>query len=88
MPFRVLTIGDPHVKINNEIETDLMILAIQSELRANNYDFTVVLGDILDKFGVIHVNPLNRSIAYLDAIRRLSKHTYILIGNNFYYNVI
>jgi hypothetical protein len=82
MPFRVLTIGDVHYKVSNSFETDLMVKAIQSELRANRYDFTVILGDILDKFGVIYINPLNRAMAFLDAVRRLSKHTYILIGNH------
>jgi DNA repair exonuclease SbcCD nuclease subunit len=77
-----LVIGDPHIKISNTVETDLMTAAIQKELAENKYDFTVIAGDVLDRFESIHVDPLTRAIAHVDAISKLSRHTYLLIGNH------
>lgn len=82
MPFKVLVEGDPHIKISNTIETDLMTAAIQKELSENKYDFTVIAGDVLDRFESIHIDPLTRAIAHINTITKLSQHTYLLIGNH------
>lgn len=76
-----LVIGDPHFKVSNAIDTDLMCKAIYQQIEKLNPDIIVVLGDILDRHEAIHVDPLSRSINFL---RKLSieRKVYILIGNH------
>lgn len=81
--FRVLTIGDPHFKIDNTLETDILKNSIVSYLTKNEIDMVVVMGDILDRFGNIKTDPLCRSIDFLRSIRQCTRaYLYILIGNH------
>ena len=82
MPFRLFTIGDLHIKLSNSIETDLMTTGMKQKLLEGNYDFTIILGDILDRFESIHVKPLTRAVNTIEEICKVSKHTFLLIGNH------
>ena len=80
-PVKILTIGDPHFKVNNVRETDEMsakILALIVELQP---DAVVCLGDILDRHETIHVSPLMRATFFLQKIAEMVP-LYIVIGNH------
>lgn len=79
---KILAIGDPHFQNNNKIETDIMFDSIQNLLNSTNFDFVVVLGDILHSHDKISLEPLDRSIKFLKMIQSLSKKLYIIIGNH------
>lgn len=79
---RVLVIGDPHFKVSNVLETDQMVAGIVEIATRESFDFIVVLGDILDRHEAIHVDPLCRATYFLEKLRPLSKHLFILIGNH------
>lgn len=81
MSVSILTIGDPHFKINNITETEKMTDAIVKVALNINPDLIVVLGDVLDRHETIHVSPLNRSIVFLERLCRIAQ-TYVLIGNH------
>lgn len=82
MPFRLFTIGDLHIKLSNAVETDLMTSGMKHKLLEGEYDFTIILGDILDRFESIHVKPLTRAVDMIEEICKVSKHTFLLIGNH------
>lgn len=82
MSFRVFVEGDPHVKISNSLDIEMMTASVRKRLLEVDYDFTVILGDILDRFESIHVAPLGRAVEHIDTICKLSKHTFLLIGNH------
>ena len=77
----ILCIGDPHFKIDNVIETELMVSKILLYVGKIKPDFVVVLGDILDRHESIHVSPLTRSINFLFKLKQLC-YTFVLIGNH------
>jgi DNA repair exonuclease SbcCD nuclease subunit len=81
MSVSILTIGDPHFKVNNIVETEKMVDAIVNVALEKKPDLIVVLGDVLDRHETIHVSPLNRSIMFLERLSRISP-TYVLIGNH------
>jgi len=78
---RALIIGDPHFKVSNIRDTDMMSEAIIREAINKYPDFIVVLGDILDRHEVIHVSPFTRAIDFLSKLMNIAP-TYVLIGNH------
>lgn len=76
-----LVIGDPHFKVNNVRETQLMHERICEIARSRRPTFIVCLGDILDRHESIHVSPLERSSAFLHELSTIAP-LYVLIGNH------
>jgi len=59
--IKVLTIGDPHFKVGNIVETDEMVDKLIKIVEHIKPKFIVVLGDILHTHEKIHVVPLMRA---------------------------
>jgi DNA repair exonuclease SbcCD nuclease subunit len=76
-----LVIGDPHFKINNVEDTNLMTKNIISLASQLSPDFIVCLGDVLDRHESIHVSPLLRSVEFITKLSEIAP-IYILIGNH------
>ena len=81
MPFRVLVIGDPHFKVSNIRETNLMTERIVDLAKERKPDLIVCLGDILDRHETIHVTPLVKATAFLHRLRLIAPLVAI-IGNH------
>jgi DNA repair exonuclease SbcCD nuclease subunit len=81
MPFRVLVIGDPHFKVSNIRETNLMTERIVALAEERKPDLIVCLGDILDRHETIHVTPLVKATAFLHQLRLIAPLVAI-IGNH------
>ena len=79
--MNILIIGDPHFKVSNVKDTDLMCTAILDQTRQRAPDLIVVLGDTLDRHETIHVTPLCRSVSFLSKLMDLAP-VYLLIGNH------
>jgi DNA repair exonuclease SbcCD nuclease subunit len=79
--MKVLVIGDPHFKVNNVEETNLMTEKILHLAKNNNLDFIVCLGDVLDRHESIHVSPLLRAVDFITQLS-LIYPIYVLIGNH------
>ena len=81
---KILTIGDPHFKQDNVIETDLMETELISIIEREIPDFVVILGDILHKHDKIDMLPFNRACKFIKKIHNIKvlKKIYILIGNH------
>lgn len=83
--LKVLTIGDPHFKINNVPETEEMCKSIIEHCINILPDIVVVMGDVLDRHELIHSNPLNRALNFIHEVSKISP-TYILVGNHDFEN--
>jgi DNA repair exonuclease SbcCD nuclease subunit len=81
MQIKVLVIGDPHFKVSNTKDTDIMSEAIVKISVDSDPDIIVVLGDVLDRHETIHVSPLKRSVSFLASLMKIAP-VYLLIGNH------
>lgn len=79
---KILCIGDPHFKINNSKDTQLLHQKLEEHLKnKQDYDFIVVLGDVLDRHQTIHESPLSRATKFLKMLQKYSK-VYLVVGNH------
>lgn len=83
--IKILFVGDPHFKIKNVEYIPLFTSRIVEIVEANELDFVVVAGDLLDNHDRIDVDPLNLAIKFIDSLRK-KINTFILVGNHDYKN--
>lgn len=79
--FNVLTIGDPHFKISNPIESEEMMSKLIILAEKMQPDLIVCLGDILDRHETIHVTPLSSATQFLYQLEQIAP-LYVIIGNH------
>jgi DNA repair exonuclease SbcCD nuclease subunit len=79
--LRVLAIGDPHFKINNAQETEMMVERLIEIAKDTKPDLIVNLGDTLDRHESIHVCPLKRANKFMSRLRDIAP-TILIIGNH------
>lgn len=79
----ILVIGDPHFREGNVSDMDYFVnFTIEFVKRQHEViDFIVVLGDILDRHGVLHQHPFHQACKFLHKLGSMKK-TYVLIGNH------
>lgn len=77
----ILAIGDPHFKVDNVNETELMAAACIREATRCQPDIIVELGDTLDKHSRVDLLPLRRATTFLERLGEIAS-TYVLIGNH------
>jgi len=83
--MKILIIGDPHFKVKNVIEIDLLYQKIQDILKENTYDYIIILGDILHDHDRLHTTPLNKAYDFIQMCRLHTK-TICLVGNHDFIN--
>jgi DNA repair exonuclease SbcCD nuclease subunit len=81
----VLTIGDPHFRIDNLEEISVYISKIENLVKNERPNFVVILGDLLHCHERVHTTVLNKAYSFINKLR---KHVpvYILVGNHDYIN--
>jgi len=81
----VLTIGDPHFRLENITDLNCYISKIVALVRKENPSFVVLLGDILHTHEQIHTTVINKAYSF---IYKLSKEcpVYVIVGNHDYIN--
>lgn len=87
--MKILIIGDPHIKNDNEEQTSLMTVRICEQISLLKPDIIVILGDTLHKHGHIDLFPFYRAEKFIRSIythKDADSHLYILIGNHDRYN--
>ena len=77
----IYVIGDPHFKTSNPMESMEMANAIIADIQDRKLDAIVCLGDVLDRFANIHVDPLNVATEFLFKLSLKAK-LYLIIGNH------
>lgn len=80
--MKILIIGDPHFREGNVTEMDHLVkFTIRFVKQHPEIEFIVVLGDILDRHGVLHQHPFHQACKFLHQLGSM-KPTYVLIGNH------
>jgi hypothetical protein len=79
----VAVIGDPHFREGCVREMEIFIEETINILVRNTdqYDFIVVLGDVMDRHGILHQKPFHQACRFLIELAKI-KTTYCLIGNH------
>jgi UDP-2,3-diacylglucosamine pyrophosphatase LpxH len=80
---RSFVIGDPHFREGSVREMELFIEETLRIIKENSSraDYIVVLGDIMDRHGILHQKPFHQSCRFLIELAKLLP-TYCLIGNH------
>jgi predicted phosphodiesterase len=81
----VLTIGDPHFKLDNLGEVSTYIAKIVQIIKNERPDFVVVLGDLLHTHERVHTTVLNKAYQFINRLREQCP-VYVLVGNHDYIN--
>jgi DNA repair exonuclease SbcCD nuclease subunit len=80
--MKILVIGDPHFREGNVSDMDHFVtFTVQFVELHQEIEFIVVLGDILDRHGVLHQHPFHQACKFLHQLGSM-KPTYVLIGNH------
>jgi hypothetical protein len=78
-----LVIGDPHFRECSMADMELFseeVLKLARE-HAHKIQSIVVLGDVMDRHGILHQKPYHQACKFLLDLSKI-KHTYCLIGNH------
>lgn len=78
----VLIIGDMHYQPGNITNTEIAERDIYNILCSYNISFVVILGDILHTHEKINMDCFIRACNFIDMIRNMNKHVFLLIGNH------
>jgi DNA repair exonuclease SbcCD nuclease subunit len=79
--MKILVIGDPHFKVTNVAETEVMCKKIIEYITKSTPDLIVILGDVLDTNERIHMTPLIHASNFMKACQDLAP-LYVIIGNH------
>jgi len=83
MISKYLVIGDPHFRECSMADMEIFseeVLKIAREY-SSEIDSIVVLGDVMDRHGILHQKPFHQACKFLFDLSEI-KHTYCLIGNH------
>lgn len=87
---KILFIGDPHFKVNNNDVIDVFVEKCLEHLRnlkeLHKEDLLCVIGgDVLDTHERLHQTPYNKAIKFIDNIRKITPCV-VLVGNHDFEN--
>jgi DNA repair exonuclease SbcCD nuclease subunit len=81
MSFKVLRIGDPHVKVNNLEEMDAFMSWLSEVIMKENPDRLEILGDLFHTHAILRVEVIDFWNHWLDHLSDLVE-TVVLVGNH------
>lgn len=79
----VLTIGDPHFKLDNIPEVEMFIDRMENLVKEKEPDIIVCLGDLLHTHERLHTIALNKAYEFIEKMSQLCK-IYVIVGNHDY----
>ena len=85
MEFKIIVIGDTHVKSSSLDVVDNYISQIVKYVKEKDPDFVVLLGDTLDTHNIANEECFNKVFKLINEISELT-FLYIIIGNHDYAN--
>lgn len=81
MSVRTLQIGDLHICPKNLSTCEKIIEKVKEVAMTYEFDFIVVLGDILDNHNIVENESFNMAYDLIDALRKEAP-VYVIIGNH------
>jgi DNA repair exonuclease SbcCD nuclease subunit len=82
---RLLSIGDPHFRIDNLEEVQCFINNLVGLVHSEKPDAIVVMGDLLHDHERLNTTVVNRAYEFINQMRALCP-VYVLVGNHDYIN--
>lgn len=79
--MNVLFVGDLHFRVNNIIESKILIQSLQTIIKENHPDFVVLGGDLLHTHERLHTVPLNLCYDLISWIAEQCQ-VYVIVGNH------
>ena len=79
--FKILSVGDPHIKISDMDQFKLFREALMVQVAKCQPNLIVIMGDLLDRFEIVHVLALNEAHSFIAELSSISP-VYLLIGNH------
>ena len=83
MSVKILTIGDPHFKIDNILEIEIFVDRLEELAEKEQPDIIICLGDLLHTHERLHTTPLNKAYDFVNRLRKIAL-TYVIVGNHDY----
>jgi DNA repair exonuclease SbcCD nuclease subunit len=76
-----LVIGDPHFKLSNRMQMDVVVDECERVARERRPSCIVCLGDVLDRFSTIREEPLNQALKFFHRMVEIAPFI-VLVGNH------
>lgn len=83
--MKILFIGDPHIKQDNNEEVDILILEIDRICSEEKFDAIIIGGDVMHYHERLFTQPLNKSLEFIKKLSTIA-FTYVMVGNHDYIN--
>ena len=83
--MKILFIGDPHIKQDNNEEVDILLLEINRICASHHFDAIIIGGDIMHYHERLFTQALNKSLEFIKKLSTISL-TYVMVGNHDYIN--
>ena len=77
-----LVVGDPHSKVSNTHEIDMLGDAIVAEAKRLRADAIFLLGDLSDSFEKVHILAMYAICCFFRKLQALDIPIYVLVGNH------
>jgi len=81
MSTKIIVIGDPHIRIEEELYVRHYFNSIEQLLDQVNPDLIIILGDVLHNHEKIHSSSMNLAYTFFHLCRKRA-HTFCLVGNH------
>lgn len=81
MTSTFLIIGDPHLRIEEEVAIQHYTQSIHTIIQENTPDIIIILGDVLHNHEKIHSGSMNLAISFFNMCRKYAS-TFCLVGNH------
>lgn len=78
---RILVIGDPHFKLTNRLQMEVVVEECVRVAKERHPSFIVCLGDVLDRFSTIREEPLNQALGFFHRLLDYAP-LFVLVGNH------
>ena len=83
--MKILFIGDPHIKQDNNEEVDILIHEIDRICSTEHFDSIIIGGDIMHYHERLFTQALNKSLEFIKKLGTIA-FTYVMVGNHDYIN--
>ena len=79
--MKILFIGDPHIKTDNNEEVSILLLELQKKCESHNFDRIIIGGDLMHYHERIFTQALNKTLEFVIALSKYAPVD-IIVGNH------
>jgi predicted phosphodiesterase len=79
--MKILFIGDPHIKTDNNEEVSILVSELQKKCESHNFDRIIIGGDLMHYHERIFTQALNKTLEFVIALSKYAPVD-IIVGNH------